>query len=85
MGPTQRSRKDVTRNLRAVRREYQQWHDNEVGELKQLNSSQCSGGQKCFIQFNTSSLLLTGAITGRGIMKTTANGLRYLLYLLLLQ
>jgi len=74
MGPVQRSRKDVTQNLTWVRYDFQIWHDNEVAELKQLNSSQCSAGIKCVIQFDTSTLLLTGAISGVGKMKTTANG-----------
>jgi len=67
MGPKYRSRKDVKERLSYVRWDYNHWLDNEIRELFQLNSSQCSF-KKCTIKFNTSSLELTGAITGTGIL-----------------
>lgn len=65
MGPVLRARKDVRANLTWVRQDYIDWWENEINELQQLNSSQCVS-LDCFIKFNTSSLELTGAITGRG-------------------
>jgi hypothetical protein len=65
MGPTLRSRKDVRANLTWVQADFTYWWQNEVDELRQLNSSQCIE-QNCTIQFNTSSLELTGAINGTG-------------------
>lgn len=80
MGPVLRSRKDVTRELTWVRHDFQTWHNNEVAELRDLNSSQCSGGAACYVQFNTSSLLLTGVIAGRGTLSHTADGTEVALF-----
>ncbi len=68
MDSVRRSRKDVKENLTKVMDDFGHWHDNEVQELRLLNSSQCAF-TKCTIQFNTSSLLLTGAINdvGKGL------------------
>ena len=50
-------------------------HKNiQVGELHELTSSQCAGSMSCYIQFNTSSLELTGVINGTGTIKTTSQG-----------
>jgi hypothetical protein len=65
MDSTLRSRKDVRRNLTWVQDDFQHWLNNEIDELKQLNSSQCVS-TSCYIQFNTTSLLLTGAIEDVG-------------------
>jgi hypothetical protein len=65
MGPTLRSRKDVRRNLTWVQADFIHWMQNEVDELKQLNSSMCIE-RSCRIMFNTSSLRLTGAINDIG-------------------
>jgi len=46
----------------------------KVGELVELTSSQCAGSMPCFVQFNTSSLELTGVINGTGTLKTTSKG-----------
>ena len=69
MGPIYRSRKDVKEYLTRVKHNYTEWHDNEVSELIQLNTSQCSL-TNCTIMFNTSSLQLTGAIQGIGKLKS---------------
>lgn len=73
MGPTLRSRKDVRENLTWVIADLNHWLHNEQVELQELSSSQCVS-TSCFIQFNTSSLELTGAITGKGELKMTASG-----------
>ena len=65
MGPDLRSRKDVRRNLTWVKADYEHWLNNEEDELDQLSSSQCIY-KHCWILFNTSSLSLSGAITGTG-------------------
>ena len=65
MRPELRSRKDVRANLTWVQADYMHWYENEVVELKELNTSQCIV-RDCWIQFNTSSLLLTGAIEDVG-------------------
>jgi hypothetical protein len=67
MGPVLRSRKDVKRHQSAVRATYNRWLDNEIEELKELNSSMCAS-VKCTIMFNTSSFELTGAIQGTGML-----------------
>jgi len=69
MTPNLRSRKDVRENLTWVQADLLQWLDNENVELKMLNSSQCVMID-CFIQFNTSSLQVTGAINDTGIYAT---------------
>lgn len=65
MRPELRARKDVRRNLTWVQADFTYWWQNEVEELKQLNSSQCVL-KECVILFNTSSLQLTGAINDTG-------------------
>ena len=45
------------------------WHRNEVHELKALNSSMCTYAD-CVITFNTSSLMLSGAVQGQGKSRT---------------
>lgn len=65
MGPELRSRKDVRENLTWVRADYMHWLKNEEHELYQLNSSMCAT-QSCTITFNTSSLILSGAINAKG-------------------
>ena len=65
MTPNLRSRKDVRENLTWVQADLLQWLENENYELKMLNSSQCVM-KDCFIQFNTSSLELTGAVNETG-------------------
>ena len=65
MGPVLRSRKDVKRHLSAIRATYNHWLENEIQELRELNSSMCAS-VKCTITFNTTSFELTGAIQGRG-------------------
>ena len=56
-----------------IRAGFHDWLENESSELKQLNSSQCAQ-RKCQIMFNTSSLRLTGAISGVGQVIRTPNG-----------
>ncbi len=65
MGNDLRARKDVRRNLTWVRADYMHWQQNEIYELKVLNSSQCIYSE-CHILFNTSSLQLSGAINDVG-------------------
>lgn len=65
MTPNLRSRKDVRENLTWVQADLLEWLENENYELKILNSSQCVM-KDCFIQFNTSSLELTGAVNDTG-------------------
>lgn len=65
MRPELRARKDVRSNLTMVKADFTNWWENEVDELRQLNTSQCIQ-QDCVILFNTSSLLLTGAINDTG-------------------
>lgn len=65
MRPELRARKDVRRNLTYVKADFTHWWENEVDELRQLNSSQCIE-TSCWIMFNTSSLRLTGAIEDVG-------------------
>lgn len=79
MGPQLRSRKDVKTNLSDVRLDIINWLDNEQVELTSLTSSQCVN-TPCRIQFNTSSLLLTGAINGTGEVKQTAQGTEVALF-----
>jgi hypothetical protein len=70
MGPELRSRKDVRRNLTWVQDDFHNWLINEELELLELSSSQCIN-EDCWIQFNTTSLALTGAITGTGVVRKT--------------
>ena len=79
MGPVLRARKDVRENLTWVIADLNQWLRNEKTELNELSSSQCVS-TSCFIQFNTSSLTLTGAITGKGELKRTENGTEVALF-----
>jgi hypothetical protein len=66
MDATRRSRKDVIEYMSKERQHFTQWMLNEVEELKQLNTSQCTL-ITCSITFNTTSLELTGAINDIGI------------------
>ena len=79
MGPILRSRKDVRENLTWVIADFNHWLQNEKIELQNLSSSMCVS-TSCYIQFNTSSLLLTGAITGKGELKKTPNGTEVALF-----
>jgi hypothetical protein len=79
MGPVLRSRKDVKENISWVIADFRNWWENEVQELRELNTSQCVG-RRCGIMFNTSSLELTGAITGRGVVRKTAAGTEVALF-----
>ncbi len=79
MGPLLRSRKDVKENISWVIADFRNWWQNEIVELKELNSSQCVG-RRCGIMFNTSSLELTGAITGKGEVKKTLSGTEVALF-----
>jgi len=72
MGPKLRARKDVKANLLGIKKKFKDWWQNEVMELNTLNASQCVH-KKCFLEFNTSSLILSGAIQGKGTIKTTKN------------
>jgi len=74
-----RSRKDVRQNLTWVQADFRYWWQNEVDELQQLNSSQCIV-ENCVILFNTSSLLLTGAINDTGVVKLTPQGTEVALF-----
>ena len=67
MRPELRARKDVRRNLTWVQADFTYWWQNENVELKELNSSMCIM-KDCWIQFNTTSLLLTGAINDTGVV-----------------
>ena len=73
MGPELRSRKDVRRELEWVKDDFRNWKVNEVGELRLLNSSMCAQVE-CWLLFNTSSLELTGAISGTGVIRFTDAG-----------
>ena len=73
MGPVLRSRKDTTSKMTWERSVFNDWLNAETDELIQLNSSQCAK-KKCSIRFDTSTLLLTGAITGKGVVLKTPNG-----------
>eukprot|EP01038_Epipyxis_sp_PR26KG_P012059 gene12059-16136_t len=79
MNAVLRSRKDVRANLTWVKADYHHWYMNEVAELVELNTSQCVS-TRCMIQFNTSSLELTGAITGTGVVKYTSSGTEVALF-----
>ncbi|KAJ1438841.1 hypothetical protein B484DRAFT_392074 [Ochromonadaceae sp. CCMP2298] len=79
MGPVLRSRKDVRSNLTWVQADFTYWWQNEVDELRQLNSSMCIA-LNCSIQFNTTSLLLTGAIEGVGEVALTKAGTEVALF-----
>lgn len=73
LGPEVRSRKDNRRNVLYEIADFQRWYDNEVTELRELNSSQCSLTD-CFLHFNTTSLAMTGAIEATGEIRSTGNG-----------
>eukprot|EP01034_Spumella_vulgaris_P021395 gene21395-27425_t len=73
MGPVLRSRKDVRANLTWVQADIADWWSNENTELKELSSSQCVK-ESCEITFDTSTLMLTGAIRAKGTIKTTDSG-----------
>ena len=73
MDAVKRSRKDVKEFMIKERDHFTAWLVNERSELNSLNSSQCTL-QKCSIQFNTSSLLLTGAIEDTGVIRYTGDG-----------
>jgi hypothetical protein len=64
---------DVRENLTFVRDDYVRWRQNEYTELQELTSSMCAN-VFCQIVFNTSSLTLTGAISDKGVIRTTPNG-----------
>jgi hypothetical protein len=68
MGPGLRSRKDVRQNLTSVKEDFKHWLHNERDELQQLDTSQCIL-KNCSLLFNTSSLELTGVISGKGKVK----------------
>jgi hypothetical protein len=70
MDAKRRSRKDVKIAMLHERDHFTHWLSNERDELIQLNTSQCTL-IKCSILFNTSSLLLTGAINAQGIIGYT--------------
>eukprot|EP00981_Chlorochromonas_danica_P011120 scaffold3756_cov180-Ochromonas_danica.AAC.12 len=79
MGPVLRSRKDVRIYLSDQRADYSRWEQNEQEELNELRSSQCvSTG--CHILFNTSSLRLSGAINGTGVIGNTSSGTEVALF-----
>lgn len=73
MGPILRSRKDVKEHLTYVQNDYSKWWENEIDELNELTFSQCST-LDCRLTFNTSSLELVGAISGKGDLMTTQDG-----------
>ena len=60
-----RARKDVRASMQHEIISTTQWWRSEVDELNQLNSSQCVQ-TSCYLLFNTSSLALSGAISGKG-------------------
>jgi hypothetical protein len=65
MDAKRRSRRDVMHYMTEQKEHFTQWKDNEMTELKELNTSQCTL-VKCSIIFNTSSLELIGAIADKG-------------------
>jgi hypothetical protein len=65
MSPALRARKDVRAGMTHEIMTMTTWWKNELAELRLLNSSQCTQ-TACKLQFNTSSLQMTGAITGSG-------------------
>lgn len=73
MGPIKRSRKDVKEIMSSIIDDYTKWWSNEVEELNELSSSQCVL-KNCTITFDTTTLRLTGAITGIGKLKKTSEG-----------
>eukprot|EP00605_Chrysophyceae_sp_TOSAG23-4_P001786 GSChrysophyteH1.ASY1.ANO1.1975.1 assembled CDS len=73
MGPELRSRKDVRTSQEWKRADFRNWWLNEVYELKLLNSSMCSE-LDCWLRFDTSTLQLTGAIEGTGVIRKTDLG-----------
>ncbi len=73
MGAELRSRKDVRQDLLWRKADFTNWWANEVGELRELNMSQCSNVD-CSLHFNTTSLELTGAIPGTGVIRLTEAG-----------
>ena len=73
MGPELRSRKDVRQDLLWRKADFTNWWANEVDELRELNMSQCSTAD-CNLLFNTTSLELTGVISGTGVIRTTDAG-----------
>jgi hypothetical protein len=70
MDAVRRARKDVKAYMLHERAHFAQWLENERTELIELNTSQCTL-IKCSIVFNTSSLLLTGAIQAKGVIAYT--------------
>ena len=79
MGPVLRSRKDVRRTLEWVQDDFLNWKTNEQAELLQLSNSMCANID-CWLLFNTSSLELTGAISGTGVIRYTTAGTEVAVY-----
>jgi len=73
MGAELRSRKDVKANLSWVRYDFENWRDNEIVELHDLTSSQCTK-VGCSLLFDTTTLKLIGAINDTGVIRKTALG-----------
>jgi hypothetical protein len=79
MGPEHRARKDVRENLTWVRADFLHWWEKETIELQELSLSQCAR-ENCTLLFNTSSLLLTGAINDVGELRLTEDGTEVAVY-----
>lgn len=62
-----RSSKDVSRQMDMDRAFIKEWHANEVIKLNNLQITQCVKF-KCKLHFNTSSLMMTGAMNATGIV-----------------
>jgi hypothetical protein len=67
MDSERRARRDVRHYMIGQHTHFSQWLANERDELMQLNSSQCAI-VTCNLLFNTTSLQLTGAISGTGTL-----------------
>jgi hypothetical protein len=61
-----RASKDVSRQMDMDRAYIKEWHANEVIKLDNLQITQCVKF-KCKLLFNTSSLMMTGAMNATGI------------------
>ncbi len=73
MGPVYRSRKDVRQRSRFIRADFTRWWENEIEELKQLNSSMCVN-EMCSLLFDTTLGTMVGAIDAVGVIKETDGG-----------
>lgn len=73
LGATFKSRNDILSAMFTKRLNFVAQKESEKNILIELSSAQCAH-VPCNLQFNSSNLLLTGAVSGKGAIAKTKNG-----------